>query len=422
MINRDILAKIWEQIDSPNILILTGARQVGKTSLMRLLQEKLLREKSVLAEQILFFDLENIFDRQLFENQAIIQNRLSENLLVKRYVFIDEFQRLPNVPSLLKYLRDHFPLLKFIVSGSASLAIKNLVAESLLGRARTFTVYPLSFNEFLLFKNQSSLLQLYQSACQGQSLTNAENILLSEMLSEMLSFGGYPRICLTPDPEQKKSQLLEQIDNYLDKDIQLLLRETSLPIFEKLLGLLAAQDGGLLNLNAVAKTLKIHHQTIDKYLELVKGTFMLHSLPAYSRDKTVEISKMHKVYLNDNGYTNALNKNFSSSPGTLMAGQATENFVLGELLKHSSPMDSFYYWRTKQGQEVDFVWRREEKITPLEIKSGSYEKIPSGLQSFIKKYHPETAYVLNQDISKTENFLNCQISWLPVWLTGKIFK
>lgn len=420
MINRHILAKIWGQIDSPDILIISGARQVGKTFVMRLLQDKLAKDKSVSPEQILFFDLEGFSDRQIFENQAIIKDRLTANLSTKRYVFIDEFQRLPHVSSLLKYLRDHYPLLKFIVSGSSSLSIKNLVDESLLGRSRTFIMRPLSFSEFLLFKNETLLLEFYNLACQGRQLASAEISLLSASAEEMMTFGGYPRATLTADSEQKKLLLLEQINTYLSKDIQLLLREASLPIFEQLLGLLATQDGGLLNVNTIAKTLKAHHQTIVKYIEIIKGTFMLYSLPAYSRDKTVEISKMPKIYCNDNGYVNALNKNFSFKAGTLMAGQAAENFLLGELLKNSRPIDAFFYWRTKQGQEVDFIWKREDQIIPIEVKSGSYSEIPTGLKPFINKYHPKAAFVFNQDIVREENFAGCKISWQPLWLAGNI--
>lgn len=422
MINRQILAQIWQQIDSPDILIISGARQVGKTFVMKMLKEKLREEKHIQDKDIYFFDLESISDRQIFEDQVLAQDRLTGNLTSKRYVFIDEFQRLPHVPSLLKYLRDHHPLLKFIVSGSSSLSIKNLVTESLLGRARTFIMRPLSFPEFLLFKNQTRLLELYHSAAQHHLLSSSESSLLSLAAEEMLIFGGYPRVVLTSDTEQKKNLLLEQINNYLSKDIQLLVREASLPIFEQLLALLAAQDGGLANINGLAKTLKIHYQTTARYLEIIKETFLLQFLPAYSKDKTVETGKMRKIYLNDIGYTNALNKNFSFQAGTLMAGQAAENFLLGELLKHSRKIDAFYYWRTKQGQEVDFVWRRENQLTPIEVKSGSFASLPSGLKSFIKRYHPARAFIFNRDMVKQENLKKCLISWQPLWSAGHILE
>lgn len=415
MYNRDILPKIWAQIDSPDILVLIGARQVGKTSIMRLIQEKLTSEKNVPANDIFFYDLENIADRQIFEDQVLAQDRLASDLHSRRYIFIDEFQRLPHVPSMLKYLRDNFPLLKFIVSGSSSLTIKNLVTESLLGRAQTFVIYPLSFSEFLLFKNQTELLSLLRQVESDKKLTPAETSLLSSPLQEMQTFGGYPRITLTPDSEQKKNLLLEQINRYLEKDIQLLIREASLPIFEQLLSLLAGQDGGLLNINTVAKTIKTHHKTTARYLEIIRGTYLLNSLSAYSKDKTVETSKMRKVYFNDIGYVNALNKNFSYQPGTLMAGQAAENFVLGELLKHSHPIDALYYWRTKQNQEVDFVWRRENTVVPIEVKAGYADSVPSGLKSFIKRHHPAQAFVMNQDVFKEMGFEKCRVLFRPLW-------
>lgn len=388
---------------------------MGKTSLMRLIIERLVMEHKATDKEILFYDLESLSDRQLFEDQTLAQERLTVNLAVKRYVFIDEFQRLPQTPSLLKYLHDHFPLLKFIVSGSSSLSIKNLATESLLGRALTFVVNPLSYYEFLIFKNLSKHLNLYHLAESGKRLSASEISLLSSVLSELLAYGGYPRAVLTADAEQKKNLLLEQINRYLEKDAQLLIRETSLPIFENLLALIAAQDGGLLNVTAIAKTLKSHQQTAERYLRILKETYLLRFLPAYSQDKTVEIGKMRKIYFNDIGYVNALNKNFSFQPGTYMAGQAAENFAFGELLKRASSLDSFYYWRTKQEQEVDFVWRRENKIVPIEVKSGNANTIPGGLKSFIRRYRSSRAYVLNWDIYADTRFDGCDVLFRPLW-------
>lgn len=415
MHNRTILAKLWEQMDSTDILVITGARQAGKTSIMRLLEQRLRQEKNVPAHDIFFYDLENIADRQIFEDQALAQDRLTTGLSSPRFVFIDEFQRLSNVPSLLKYLHDHFPLLKFIISGSSSLSIKNAITESLLGRATTAVVHPLSFLEFLDFKKSIPLLALYQSAREGHKLSASEIGRLSLALSEMLTYGGYPRVVLTEHAEAKKKLLLEHISRYLEKDVQLLIREASLPIFEQLLSLLAAQDGGLLNITAVAKSLRAHQTTANRYARVLKETHLLNFLPAFSKDRTVETVKMRKVYYNDIGYVNALNKNFSYQPGTPAAGVAAENFALGELLKRAQPIDALYYWRTKQEQEVDFVWRRESAVVPIEVKSGTVSTVPSGLKSFIKRHRPKRAFVLNHATFAEESFDDCQILFRPLW-------
>ena len=421
MKNRQIFDEIWQNINSLDILTLIGARQVGKTTLMLMLKEKLMKELKINKDDIFFYDLEGLTDRQIWQDRIIIEKRLTHNCKDKKiYVFIDEFQKVPEITSSLKYLHDHFKNIKFIISGSSSIAINNMMTESMMGRNRTFFIYPLNFQEFLEFKNLKNELNLYQEFIIDALLTPSEIELLNENLKEFFIFGSYPRVVLEEREQEKKEILKNIINNYLTKDIQLLVRKNSMPAFEKMLSIIAAQDGLLLNTNKISKTLKINYQTAVRYFDILKYTYLLNFIPAFSRNIFTEISKMEKVYFSDLGFRNSLIGNFSYLENSLVAGFTAENFAISEFLKNNANADKVFYWRTKQGQEVDIIFKRENMIIPIEVKSGSRNFMPSGLKSFIHKYNPSKAYVLNKDVSKKEKYENCEIEYLPIWAVKKI--
>jgi len=421
MKNRQIFDKLWQNINSSDILTLIGARQVGKTTLMLMLKEKLIKESKINESNIYFYDLEGLTDRQIWQDRVIIEKRLVQNSKDKKiYVFIDEFQKVPEITSTLKYFHDHFENIKFVISGSSSIVINNMMTESMMGRNRTFFIYPLNFQEFLEFKNLKNELELSQNFITGIPLAPSEIELLNENLREFFIFGSYPRVVLEEDGEEKKEVLKNIINNYLTKDIQLLVRKNSIPAFEKMLSIVAAQDGLLLNVNKISKILKINYQTAVRYFDILKYTYLLNFLPAFSKNIFVEISKMEKVYFSDLGFKNSLLGNFSYLENSLTAGFIAENFAISEALKNIKDGDKVFYWRTKQGQEVDIILKKENLIIPIEVKSGSENSIPSGLKSFIKRYNSAKAYVLNKDIIKKEKFGDCEIEYLPIWAIKKI--
>lgn len=421
MFERQLLAKIYPTISTREILVLLGARQVGKTTLLLMLKERLLKEKKALPEQIHFFDLESLADRQFWSDEILVEKRLLQENST-RYIFIDEFQKVPALTSSLKYFHDHYPKIKFILSGSSSIAIQQALSESLLGRKRTFVLFPLSFEEYLTFRRDQKNLSLYRQLTKNNSLTEAEKEMVNLALRDFLTFGGYPKIVLTPNLEEKKNLLLEQINTYLLKDIQLLLKTNHLPAFEKTLSLLASFDAGLINTNQLAQKLGLHYQTVSRYLFLLKHTYLLNTLKAFSTHKATELRKMEKGYFLDLGLKNALRQNFELPLNSPSFGLIAENFVVNELLKNKKPLQRLFYWRTKQGQEVDVVLKEENRIVPLEVKTASKKTIPSGLKSFINQYHPAKAYVLNHDFSGKKVFAKCQIHFLPLFAAGLVPK
>lgn len=420
MKKRQIFDKIWENINSYDILILTGARQVGKTTLMLMLKKKLIEELKIDENDIYFYDLEGLTDRQIWQDRIIIEKRLINSSKAKKiYVFIDEFQKVPEITSILKYIHDHFKNIKFIVSGSSSIAINDMMTESMMGRSRTFFIYPLSFQEFLEFKNFKNELNLYQNFMDGVLLAPSEIELLNDNLKEFFIFGSYPKITLEKQEQEKKEMLKNIINNYLAKDIQLLVRKKSMPAFEKMLSVIAAQDGLILNINKISKILKINYQTAVRYFDILKYTYLLNFIPAFSQNIFVEISKMERVYFFDQGFKNSLNNNFSYIENSSAIGFAAENFAISEILKNTDSVGKVFYWRTKQGQEVDIIFKKENLIVPIEVKSGSKNSTPSGLKSFINKYNPAKAYVLNKDVIKKEKHGSCEIEYLPIWAVKK---
>lgn len=428
---RDIFDAIAAEIGSSYILIITGSRRAGKTSLLKLLQQKIIAETTA-PGNILFYDLENPVLRESFDNnnydlvaQYLISQAADPNKRI--FVFLDEVQYLDKPSGLLKYLHDHYENLKFIVSGSSSLRIKEIFSDSMVGRKRTYRLFPLNLREFLLFQEKAHLLRLlpkidlFDKNCteiiQSLNLLNVTRQELLTIINEFLIFGGFPEPTLLPDADEKKTALFEYYGSYIQKDISYLFSISNIAKFNKLSKLYASQIGNLVNFTEISNTLGMSRQTIERYSFLQESTFFLTFLPPFHTNIRKELTRMPKVYFEDIGVRNAVLNNVGRQAVEINPGPLAENYVFNQLCKHHGQA-SIYFWRTTTGQETDFVLEQQQQLIPIEVKFREMKKaaLPSGLRGFIRQYAPEKAIVVTKNFLHVDTFQKTTILYLPIYL------
>ncbi|MEK9183436.1 MAG: ATP-binding protein [Patescibacteria group bacterium] len=418
MKNRQIFAKIWENIDNQDIILLNGARQVGKTTLLKMIKEKLEKEKNVPASNILWFDLEQSTDLEIWRDQTKALSRLPLRSFERHYVFIDEFQLSPTIGSTFKVIHDHYPHIKCLATGSLSWWVT--VEESMAGRKRVFNIWPLSFAESINWNQNESVAKTFRLANNREtvlpSITAAEIEFANQEMLNYMAYGGYPAVINTADEAEKKSLLNELVDSYIIRDIQHFNRAVDPVQTRKLLMLLASGSGSLFDISRVSTDSELGRAALLNRIGWLEHMFVISLIRPFFTNKIKELVKNPKIFTNDPGLRNLLLQNHSVLPATNEFGQLAENFVAAELLKRENNLShSLHFWRTKTGHEVDIVIKSGQNTIPLEIKGGNCENIPSGLAAFIKAYQPKEAYILNWSVVKNEKYLDCQIYFRPLW-------
>lgn len=425
LIKRKILKLILEYTNQDNIIVLLGARQVGKTSLLYLLQKELIKQK-INPKNIIYLDIENPKKAETIDSLDLDKvNKLMLDLGADSektaYLIIDEIQYLKNPSAFLKHTFDHFKKIKLIVSGSSSLEIKKKFSDRLTGRKKIFEIQPLNFAEFLKFKKQpikkrinlkkilaSKTIELPQKITQEK---------LEQLFEEYAVWGGHPKTALLQEKNHKISSLEEIYTSYVRKDIKDLISIENPSTFNKIVELLALQIGQMTNLDNLSQKAKIDLRTLEKYLFLLENTFVIKIIRPYFTNKQKEIVKMPKIYFSDLGIRNMIVENFTNLEKRPDKGAVIENAVLTEIFKQKSNLDQIYFWRTKSKIEVDFIWKRKLNLIPIEVKYQPFTKpkIPSGLRSFIKKYKPEKAVVITKNFFSQETLNKTKIFWIPAW-------
>ena len=273
---RKIQQEISNWLLRDEIIVLSGSRQTGKTSLLKLLRDDL-KSKKIEKERLFYLNLEEL--DVLNDLNASPKNILNYIKVKnkKSYFLIDEIQYLDNPSNFLKYLYDeHRDKVKLIVTGSSSLELKAKLQDSLVGRKVAFRINPLCFEEFLRFK-RTDILDYYKH----ESAPLAVQTEFKKYLDEYLLFGGLPKIALTDNSDEKKMLLKNYVSDYLNKDIRSIGKIDDLLKFNQLVKILASQIGQLLNVNELANTLNISRKEIGRYLNLLEYTFVLHRILPY---------------------------------------------------------------------------------------------------------------------------------------------
>jgi uncharacterized protein len=417
--NRKILKDIWENIDNDFVVLLNGARQVGKTTLMKMIVEKLENEKNVQPDQILWFDLEKSDDLDVWSSQTFALSRLPKDKQKKYYLFIDEFQRSSEIGSILKVIHDHYPHIKTIITGSASWYLN--IDESMAGRKRVINIWPLSFSEYVQWSENEKHASLIESALNNIAETPKGIIdLINNEFKLFASYGGYPKVVLSFGEESKAKLLQEIINSYLLRDIKIYNYAINSLEVKKLLTILASLSGNILSLDSLSINSGIGRTALVNRLELLQNTFIVQLTYPYFTNKIKETTKAPKIYFVDNGLRNSLLNNFSVPAQTTEFGHLAENAIVMELFKNNNSLENVYFWRTVRKQEVDIIKKKENNLIPIEIKSGNVQNIPEGLKSFIRQYNPPKAFVLNWSIIQDINYQNCIVHFRPLWFADKI--
>lgn len=374
---REIVGEIERYLHTGDIVVLHGARQVGKTSLLHYFETELKAK----GGKTYFIDLEDSRYVKILNAGAdeFLKLLAEEGIKADRpgkkvYVFVDEIQYLANPSSFLKLIADHHKAIKLIVSGSSSFAIKSKFKDSLVGRTVDFDIFNLSFREFLTFRGY-----LFK---EGKVFTNKKVDELRGLFKQYVLYGGYPKIVLTPEVGMKEKYLQQIIDTYVKKDIRDLASVKDIEKFNKLLEILAAQSGQLLNVAELSNTTRIAKQTIEKYLFIMENTYILKLVRPFSGNIRTELFKLPKIFFYDTGIMQML---WLKGLQKELIGSVFETGIFAELVKRHDK-DSVYYWRTKDKKEIDFIVRIKKDVLPVEVKLHFEQFRPTAVNYFTEKY------------------------------------
>lgn len=337
MIERDIYTQIEPVLFAPEAIVITGMRRVGKTTLLRFIQEKLA------SSNTLFLDLENPVNQRYFEvenYEAILDNLkfLGLDPNQQGYVFLDEVQSVRVLPSVVKYLSDHYPI-KFFLSGSSSFYLKNHFSESLAGRKYIFELYPLSFREFLRFKAPRLDMRNLSRQAVSQEIFGT----LEPYYAEYLRYGGFPGVVLKTSVEEKSRMLEDIFSSYFRLEVVQLGEFRKTNAVRDLLLLLLERVGAKLDIQKLSRELGVARETVAKYLDFLEDTYFIHRIRPFSRNRDTELRSTPKAYLCDTGLITRLAR---VSDGALF-----ENAVFSAL-RFSGKV---HYFQKKSGVEIDFI-------------------------------------------------------------------
>ena len=367
MINRNILNDIRERLFSGKAILIYGARQTGKSTLV----EMLLKDR---AEKVLRINGDDIEDRALL-------GRASKSLLkglVAGYdiLFIDEAQKIDDIGNIIKIFTDQIKEVQVIATGSSSFELLGKTSESLTGRKFEYTLYPFMFSE---------LVEHFDPISEISSLENR------------LIYGSYPEVVV--DQARSLETLKSIAGSYLFKDILMIDRIRNTSLIETLLKALALQVGSEVSINELSRLTGADRGTIEKYIRILEDAFIIFRLSGFNRNVRTELRKSKKFYFWDNGIRNALIGNFSPMESRNDTGALWENYLVSErlkLLRTRKDMVFTYFWRTTLQQEIDLVEERQGVFSVFEMKYNPKQKgiIP---QTFLDNYKIAETAIVNKE-------------------------
>jgi hypothetical protein len=366
---RAVLAEFHRKLLPNKVLILLGARRVGKTELIK---NYLL---TIPKESYLQLNGEDIEDSNLLKERSITNySRLLANV---KLLVIDEAQNIPDIGLILKLIIDSIDGIKIIATGSSVFDLSNKLGEPLVGRKNTIYLFPLAQIEFANYENYKET---------------------TSKLEERLLFGSYPELEQYPDWNDKISYLKEIINSYLLKDILVFDGIKQSNKILDLLKLIAFQVGQEVSLQELARQLGISKNTVESYLDLLSKVFVIYKVPGFSRNLRKEITKSNRWYFYDNGIRNGIIANFTRLESRTDVGALWENYLASERIKHQNYTQKTvtnYFWRTYDQQELDWFEEENGKLSGFEFKwnENRKAKIPA---AFAKAYPEATFEVINK--------------------------
>lgn len=366
-IKRLLQDKITARIEPSKVILIFGARRVGKTVLMRQLINDF-NGKTMLLNGEDFDTLSLLEERSIANYRHLLQGI---DLLA-----IDEAQNIPDIGAKLKLIVDEIEGVRVLASGSSSFDLLNKAGEPLVGRATQFHLTPFSQKEISQIEN---------------TLETKQN------LESRLIYGSYPEVVTLESYERKTDYLRDIVGAYLLKDILSIDGLKNSGKMRELLRLIAFQMGNEVSYDELGKQLGMSKNTVEKYLDLLSKVFAVYRLGAYSRNLRKEVSKAGKWYFYDNGIRNAIIGNFTPLSIRQDIGALWENYIISERIKISHNLNlqkEFYFWRTYDNQEIDLIEETSDQLTALEFKWGN--KHPSAPVAFSTAYPHATFEVVNK--------------------------
>lgn len=366
-IERSLYKVLQKKLFKGKTIVLTGPRQTGKTTLIN----NLVKEQ----EKHLFLDGDDLLIRQTLEN--INTQELKQVIGNYKIIFIDEAQRINGIGLTAKIINDQFKDVQLILSGSSSFDLNNKINEPLTGRKWEYNLYPISWSEFQ---------------------NHFDYITAKQQLNTRLIYGMYPDVINNIGNE--KEVLTNLTNSYLYKDVFMLSNIKKPDILEKLVQALAYQIGSEVSYNELANLLKINKETVSSYIQILEKAFIVFRVNAYSKNLRNEIKFNKKIYFYDNGIRNAVINSFNDIELRNDKGALWENFLISERIKHlhyNKKYKKYYFWRTKQGQEIDWIEEKNEELSAYEFK-WKKKKITRFPKKFITTYNATTKII------DTDNF------------------
>jgi predicted AAA+ superfamily ATPase len=392
---RDIFLEIKDVLSRDEFIILTGARQTGKTSLLIMIMDFL--EKK--GQSCHYFNLENPDYLKLLDKHPFNIFELIPQSKFKQNIFIDEIQYLKAPANFLKLLYDEKrSKIKIIASGSSAFYIDKKFKDSLAGRKFLFEVYPLNFNEYLIFNKEEELIKRKKKKL---SLYYKEKLL--KLWEKYVIYGGYPKVALAENDDIKRIILEEIGASYVRKDVlDAGIKNTDK--YFSLLKILAGQTGQLLNSQELANSLGAAHKTIEEYLYVMKKSYQIAFITPFYRNLRKELTKMPKVYFYDLGLRNFFLNNYEIIKKRLDKGMYLENLAFREFLRKIKKVDKIKFWRTQDKKEIDFVI--EDKAFEIKFK---LNKIKREQYRHFEKQYPEIEFCFLTYENMLEEFYNWKV-------------
>jgi len=364
MIKRILESQIVSLLGSGKAIIIMGARQVGKSTLL----ETIFRNR----DNVLWMTGDDLDVQELFSQ--ITSTRLKALLGNARTLIIDEAQRIPEIGLRLKLITDQIKDVQVVATGSSSFELASKVNESLAGRKREFRMFPVSFSEMVSHTNLLEELRL---------------------IPHRMIYGYYPEVVSNPGNEPMI--LKELSDSFLYKDILSFESINKPDKIVRLLKALAFQIGSQVSYNEVGQLVGLDSKTVERYIDILEKSFLIFRLSSFSRNLRNELKSSRKIYFWDLGIRNLLIGNLSQIENRADAGPLWENFVIAERLKHNSYNGSIansWFWRTQQQKEIDYLEEEDGQLKAYEFKWNDKKASVRTPGSFAKAYPEATFHVI----------------------------
>ncbi len=421
MYKRKIFDNILRQLNTREIVLIIGSRQVGKSTILEEIHNKYIKWKSIFINADFDDSVLNLTSSKNLLNNLFLKGYKKESD-EKFYVFIDEFQKIKNIWTIIKGIYDTHKNIKFFLSGSSSILINKVFWDSMLGRKKTFFLDKLDFEEFLEFKNNKNLLEIYKN------INSVLNISLYEKdfslaFEEFLRFWGYPNVVLSDIKDDKIDTLKEIYSSYLQKDIKDFFSLEHYNDIKRLFIYLTSINTNFLKINTISNDLWISNYNLKKYLSIINWTYIIDELKPFYTNNIKTITKTSELFFSDTWFYNYILKNFSETEFRIDKWILVENIVYLEIKKNKSNLTEIYFFRDTKWLEVDLVLKNENKIIPIEIKAWNYNKKPPlNLRNFMKNNNLDFWIIINKKRFELIEFEWKKYLFLPYFLSGKIEK